>query len=97
MWLASEAPLAAVGLHVAVLNPQGETVAERTLAEATGETCFADLPASTYRVVADPPPGFNPTWQRRWSVSLPGDAIVTMPFGVQSCPDREQAGRWGWR
>jgi LysM repeat protein len=86
LWLASEAPLAAVGLHVAVLNPQGETVAERTLAEVASETCFADLPASTYRVVADPPPGFNPTWQRRWSVSLPGGAIVTMPFGVQAAP-----------
>lgn len=89
LWLASEAPLAAVGLHVAVLNTQGEMVAERTLDEATGETCFANLPATTYQVLADPPPGYSATLQRRWSVSLPGDAIVTMPFGVQANPTVE--------
>jgi LysM repeat protein len=86
LWLASEAPLAVAGLHVTVLNPQGEPVAERTLAEAAGETCISDLPATTYRVVADPPPGYAPTWLRRWSVSLPGDAMVMMSFGVQAVP-----------
>jgi LysM repeat protein len=90
--LASEVPLAAVGLHVAVVNPQGETVAENLPGSAqpleglAGEVCFADLPAATYRVLADPPPGYNATLQRRWSVSLPDGAIVTMPFGVQAVP-----------
>jgi len=91
MWLASEAPLAVAGLHVSVLNTQGDTVAEQTVTgesalEATDKTCFADLPATTYRVVADPPPGYSTTWQQRWSVSLPGGAVVTMPFGVQTVP-----------
>ncbi len=95
LWLASEAPLAAVGLHVAVLNPQGETVVERTLGEAAGETCFANLPATTYRVLADPPPGYRATLQRRWSVSLPGNAIVTMPFGVQAAPIESGTGAIG--
>ena len=57
--LASELPLAAGGLHVSVLNAQGETVADRTLDAAAGETCFADLPATTYRVMADPPTGYH--------------------------------------
>jgi LysM repeat protein len=84
--VASEAPLAVAGLHVTVLNPQDELVAERTLTEAVGETCISDLPTLTYRVVADPPPGYTPTWQQRWSVSLPGGAVVMMPFGVQAAP-----------
>jgi len=91
MWQVNEAPLAAAGLHVSVLNSQGDTVADQTAAGesalvATDKTCFVDLPAATYRVVADPPPGYAATWQQRWSVSLPGGALVTVPLGVQAVP-----------
>ncbi len=81
--LAGEMPLATGGLHVSVMNAQNEIVADRTLDAAAGETCFADLPAMTYRVLADPPTGYQATQQRRWSISLPSDAIVAVPFGVQ--------------
>jgi LysM repeat protein len=84
--LAGELPLAAGGLHVSVMNAQNEIVADRTLDAAAGETCFADLPAMTYRVLADPPTGYQATQQRRWSISLPSDAVVAVPFGVQIDP-----------
>jgi LysM repeat protein len=82
--VAGELALAANGLHVSVLNAQNEVAADRTV--DGGETCFSDLPAMTYRVVADPPPGYQATQQRRWSISLPSDAIVAVPFGVQLDP-----------
>ena len=84
--LAGELPLATGGLHVSVMNAQNEIVADRTLDATAGETCFADLPAMTYRVLADPPTGYQATQQRRWSISLPSDAIVAVPFGVQIDP-----------
>jgi LysM repeat protein len=85
-YLAGELPLAAAGLHVSVLNAQNEMVADRNLDAATNEMCFADLPATTYRVLADPPIGYLATQQRRWSISLPSDAIVAVPFGLQIDP-----------
>jgi LysM repeat protein len=86
LYLAGELPLAVSGLHVSVLNAQNVVVADRTLDVAASETCFADLPATTYRVLADLPAGYLATQQRRWSISLPSDAIVTVPLGVQIDP-----------
>ena len=86
LYLAGEIPLAVAGLHVSVLNAQSEVVADQTLDAATGETCFTDLPATTYRVLADLPIGYLATQQNRWSISLPSDAIVAVPFGVQLDP-----------
>ncbi len=83
VYLAGELPLAVAGLHVSVLNAQNEVVADRTVDAATDETCFTDLPATTYRVLADLPIGYLATRQNRWSISLPSDAIVAVPFGVQ--------------
>jgi LysM repeat protein len=81
--LAGEMPLAVAGLQVKVLNAQDEVVADQTLDAASGETCFTDLPATTYRVLANLPIGYAATQQTRWSISLPSDAIVAVPFGVQ--------------
>jgi LysM repeat protein len=83
LYLAGEAPLAVAGLQVRVLNAQDEVVADQTLDAANGETCFANLPATTYRVLANLPLGYAATQQTRWSISLPSDAIVAVPFGVQ--------------
>jgi LysM repeat protein len=80
--VAGEFPLAINGLHVNVLNAQNEVVADQTL-DAASEVCFTDLPAMTYRILADLPAGYLATQQHRWSISLPGDAIVAVPFGVQ--------------
>jgi LysM repeat protein len=85
-YLSGEPPLIAAGMHVNVLNAQNEVVADRILDTATDEMCFADLPATTYRVLADPPIGYRATQQRRWSISLPSDAIVAVPFGMQIDP-----------
>jgi LysM repeat protein len=84
--LAGELPLAISGLHVSVMNAQNEIVTDRTLDAAASETCFSGLPATTYRILADLPVGYLATQQRRWSISLPSDAIVAVPFGVQIDP-----------
>jgi hypothetical protein len=84
--LAGEFPLAANGLHVSVMNAKNEVVAEQALDAGTSENCFANLPATTYRILADPPTGYLATQQHRWSISLPSDAIVAVPFGVQIDP-----------
>jgi len=84
--LDGELPLAVSGLHLSVMNAQDEVVGDRTLDTAASETCFTDLPATTYRVMADPPPGYLATLQRRWSISLPSDAVVAVQFGVQRDP-----------
>lgn len=78
---AGELPLDVAGLQVSVLNAQNEVVADRAL--DAGDTCFRDLPATTYRVLANLPIGYRATQQQRWSISLPGDAVVAVPFGVQ--------------
>jgi LysM repeat protein len=85
-YLAGELPLALAGLHVSVLNAQNEMVVDRTLETAATESCFTDLPATTYRVLADLPIGYLATQQRRWSISLPSDAVIAVPFGVQLDP-----------
>ena len=84
--LAGEAALTAPGTHLEILNSQDEPVADRVLEQAAPETCFTDLPATVYRVVAQPPPGYRATWQSRWSVALPSDAIVALQFGVEPDP-----------
>lgn len=88
--LTGEAPLPATGAHVVVLNAQGETVAERTLDGQSTRVCFTDLPATTYRVVAQPPLGYLATLQNRWAVSLPSDATINIPFGAQVDPTTNQ-------
>ena len=89
MRLANELPLAASGLHLNLRNGQGEMVADQRLDGTTGETCFIDLPATTYQVLADPPAGYVATQQQRWSISLPSDALVDVSFGVQPDPATE--------
>jgi len=86
LYLAGEIPLAVAGLHISVMNAQNEVVVDRTLDATNGETCFTDLPATTYRVLADLPIGYLATQQNRWSISLPSDAIVDVSFGVQTDP-----------
>jgi LysM repeat protein len=83
LYLAGEAPLAVAGLQVQVLNAQDEVVTDQMTDAASSETCFTDLPATTYRVLATLPIGYAATQQQRWSISLPSDANVTVPFGVQ--------------
>jgi hypothetical protein len=84
--LSSEAALTTPGARLQILNAQDEPVADRILEGAAPETCFADLPATTYRVVAQPPPGYRTTWQGRWSIALPSDAVVALQFGVEPDP-----------
>jgi len=86
LYLTGELPLAVSGLHLSVFNAQNEVVADRTLDAVASETCFTSLPATTYRVLADLPTGYLASQQRRWSISLPSDAIVAVTFGVQIDP-----------
>jgi hypothetical protein len=90
LMLSGEVPLPAAGAHVVVLNTEGATVAERTFDEHSARLCFTDLPATTYRVVAEPPPGYMATLQNRWAVALPGGATIDIPFGAQVDPAAHQ-------
>jgi LysM repeat protein len=79
------------GALFTVLNAQGETVGAQTLAVSADTQCFTDLPATTYRVIAEPPPGYLAAQQQRWSISLPSDAVVNIQFALK--PDQaKQAG-----
>ncbi len=89
--LAGEAPLAVAGGHVIVFDAEGAIVAERTLDDQDPRSCFTDLPATIYRIVADPPPGYLVTLQNHWAVSLPSDVTVDIPFGAQIDPAANQA------
>ncbi len=51
------------------------------------------MPATTYRVLADPPSGYRATQQRRWSISLTSDATIAVPFGMQIDPTAQDRSR----
>jgi LysM repeat protein len=81
-----EAPVALSGVHFIVTDAQGAAVADRVLDESTPETCVADLPATTYRVVAEPPPGYAATMPTRWAIALPSDARIDLQLGLRAAP-----------
>jgi LysM repeat protein len=81
-----EAPVASSGLHFIVTDAQGATVADRVMDESTPDTCVADLPATTYRVVAEPPPGYAATMPTRWSIALPSDTRIDLQLGLRAAP-----------
>ncbi len=85
--LQTEALMAVNGLQWTVLNAQGETVAVHAGDSTASEYCFADLPATTYRVLAQTPSGYAPTLQDRWAVALPSDEQVEVQFGVRVLPE----------
>jgi len=84
--LADEPPLLAAGAHIVLLDLQGTRVKEQTLSDQASHMCFSDLSAETYRVLADPPPGYLATLQDHWAVSLPGDATIEVLFGARVDP-----------
>jgi murein DD-endopeptidase MepM/ murein hydrolase activator NlpD len=81
-----EAPVALSGVHFIVTDAQGAAVADRVIDESTPDTCVADLPATTYRVVAEPPPGYAATMPTRWSIALPSDARIDLQLGLHAAP-----------
>jgi LysM repeat protein len=83
LFLAGETPLTVAGMQVRVLSAQDEVAAEALLDGTGSEACFTGLPATTYRLLISLPVGYVATQQLRWSISLPSDAIVAVPFGVQ--------------
>lgn len=84
--LVVEAPVALSGVHFIVTDAQGATVADRVIDESTPDTCVADLPATTYRVVAEPPPGYAATMPTRWSIALPSDTRIDLQLGLRAAP-----------
>jgi LysM repeat protein len=82
---------AASGVHFSLWDAQGDLVADHTLDDPSGRYCFTDLPATTYRVAADPPTGYLVTTQQRWAVSLTGDATVDVQLGLRVDPEAGQA------
>ncbi len=92
---AGAAPLLAGGVHIVVLDLQGTRIGERTLSDHESQACFSDLSAETYRVLANPPPGYLATLQNHWAVSLPSDATIELLFGTRVDPDANRAdARW---
>lgn len=89
-----EAPVALSGVHFSVTDAQGATVADRVLADTAGDNCVADLPATTYRVVAEPPPGYAATMPTRWSIALPSDARIDLQLGLRAAPIEPPSSPW---
>ncbi len=88
--LSGEAPLLAAGAHIVLLDSQGTRIQERTLSDQESQVCFTDLSAETYRVLADPPPGYLATLQDHWAVSLPSDTTIEVLFGARVDPAANQ-------
>jgi len=82
-WLVAEAPVASSGLHLIVTDAQGSTVADRVIDESASNNCVTDLPATTYRVEAEPPGGYAATMPTRWAIALPGDTRIDLHLGVR--------------
>jgi LysM repeat protein len=93
-WLAAEAPVALSGVHWVVTDAQGEVVSDRTIEAAAGDNCVTDLPATTYRVVAEPPSGYAATVATRWAIALPSDTRIDLPLGVRAAPPEPPASPW---
>ena len=93
-WLVAEAPVALSGVHLVVTDAQDEVVADRTIEASTSENCVTDLPATTYRVVAEPPNGYVATVATRWAIALPSDTRIDLPLGVRAAPPEPPASPW---
>ena len=93
-WLVAEAPVASSGVRLIVTDAQGETVADRVIGEDAPDNCVADLPATTYRVVAEPPAGYAATMPARWAIALPGDTRIDLPLGVRAAPIEPASSPW---
>lgn len=92
--LISEAPIGAVGVRFIVADAQGQAVADQTVNDPSAAYCFADLPATTYRVIAIPPEGYVATTLPRWAVSLTGDATVDIQLGLRPDVRTQQPEVW---
>jgi hypothetical protein len=77
-----------------VTDAQGEVVADRTIGAAVDDNCITDLPATTYRVVAEPPAGYAATVATRWAIALPSDARIDLSLGVRTVPPETPASPW---
>lgn len=93
-WLVAEAPVALSGVRLIVTDAQGGTVADRVIGEDAPGNCVADLPATTYRVVAEPPAGYAATMSTRWAIALPGDARIDLQLGVRAAPIEPPSSPW---
>jgi LysM repeat protein len=85
-WLVAEAPVALSGVHLVVTDAQGGTVIDRVIEAAVPDNCVSDLPATTYRVDAQPPSGYVATMSTRWAIALPGDTQIDLQLGVRAAP-----------
>jgi LysM repeat protein len=93
-WLVAEAPVALSGVHLIVTDAQGGTVADRVIGEDAPDNCVGDLPATTYRVVAEPPAGYAATMSTRWAIALPGDARIDLQLGMRAAPLEPPSSPW---
>jgi LysM repeat protein len=93
-WLVAEAPVALSGVHLIVTDAQGDVVADRMMEATAGDDCVTDLPATTYRVEAEPPSGYAATMPTRWAIALPGDTRIDLRLGVRAAPAGPAAFPW---
>jgi LysM repeat protein len=82
------------GTHFSVSGGQNNLITERILDGQSSDFCFTDLLAITYRVTADPPPGYLAADQRRWAVALTSDTTVDIRFGIRPDPSVKQSNLW---
>ena len=82
------------GTRFSVSEGQNNLIADLTLDGQSSDFCFTDLLAITYRVIADPPPGYLAANQRRWAVALTSDATVDIRFGIRPDPSVKPSNLW---
>jgi LysM repeat protein len=83
------------GTRFSVSEGQNNLIAELILDGQSSDFCFTDLLAITYRVTADPPPGYLAADQRHWAVALTSDATVDIRFGIRPDPSSvKQSSLW---
>ncbi len=93
-WLVAESPVALSGVHLIVTDAQGSTLVDRVVADSPPDNCVTDLPATTYRVEAQPPSGYAATMSTRWAIALPGDTQIDLHLGVRAAPIESVGVSW---
>jgi LysM repeat protein len=72
------------GGQVSLALADGTEVGNHTIADATQEDCFVDIPAGEYRVAAAAPKNFNPTGDMNKTLTLEPGATAKISFAVQT-------------
>jgi hypothetical protein len=84
------------GGQVSVAFGDGTEMGNHTIADATQEYCFIDIPAGKYNIAAAAPKNYNPTADMNKTLTLEPGATAKVSFAVQkNAPDTGTTGSGG--